>query len=115
MSDFKENFKQFIVNNNVIGTTAGVCIALVTKELIQTFISDIFIPIIIILLTFIKIKSIIKILPATSGLNIIHFLTQIITWLIMILITFLFISYFMNTMGIDKNIKKTDKININGV
>ena len=33
----------------------------------------------------------------------------------MILITFLFISYFMNTMGIDKNIKKTDKININGI
>jgi large-conductance mechanosensitive channel len=109
MSEFKENLKQFIVNNGIIGTTAGVCIALVTKELIQTFISDIFIPLIIIVLTFINIKSIIKILPVTSGLNITHFITQIITWLIMILTTFLFITYFMNTMGIDKNIKKTDK------
>jgi large-conductance mechanosensitive channel len=115
MSEFKENLKQFIVNNGIIGTTAGVCIALVTKELIQTFISDIFIPLIIILLTFIKIKSIIQILPVTSGLNITHFITQIITWLIMILATFFFITYFMNTMGIDKNIKKTDKVNINGI
>ena len=109
MTDFKENLKKFIVDNGVIGTTAGVCIALVTKDLIQTFISDIFIPIIIILLTFIKIKSLVKILPSTSGLNFIHFLTQFITWLIMILVTYLFITYFMSTLGIDKNIKNNDK------
>ena len=106
MSDFKENLKHFIVDNGVIGTTAGVCIALVTKELIQTLISDIIMPLIIILLTFVRIKALIKILPPTSGLNIIHFLNQFITWTLMIIVTFLFITYFMNTMGIDKNIKK---------
>ncbi len=109
MSEFKENLKQFIVNNGVIGTTAGVCIALVTKDLIQTLISDILMPIVILLLTLIKVKSLIKILPATSGLNIIHFVNQFITWIIMIVVTFLFISYFMSTLGIDKNIKKPDK------
>jgi large-conductance mechanosensitive channel len=109
MSDFKENLKHFIVDNGVIGTTAGVCIALVTKDLIQTLISDIIMPLIIILLTFVRIKSLIKILPPTSGLNIIHFLNQFITWIIMIVVTFLFITYFMTTMGIDNNIKKPDK------
>jgi large-conductance mechanosensitive channel len=109
MSEFKENLKQFIVNNGVIGTTAGVCIALVTKDLIQTLISDILMPIVILLLTLIKVKSLIKILPATSGLNIIHFVNQFITWIIMIVVTFLFISYFMSTLGIDKNIKNPDK------
>jgi large-conductance mechanosensitive channel len=109
MSDFKEKLKQFIVDNGVIGTTAGVCIALVTKDLIQTLISDIIMPLIIILLTFVKVKALIKILPPTSGLNIIHFLNQLITWIIMIVVTFLFISYFVSSLGINKNINKTDK------
>ena len=33
----------------------------------------------------------------------------------MILVTYLFITYFMSTLGIDKNIKKPDKVNINGI
>ena len=42
--------KQFIVDNNIVGTSAGVCIALATKDGIQSLVGDIIIPSIVILL-----------------------------------------------------------------
>jgi|UniRef100_A0A6C0M155 large-conductance mechanosensitive channel len=36
--------KQFIVSNNIVGTSAGVCIALATKDGIQSLIGDVIAP-----------------------------------------------------------------------
>ena len=41
--------QQFIIDNSIVGTTAGVCIALVTKDLIASLVGDIIIPGIILL------------------------------------------------------------------
>ena len=46
----KKQLADFISNNNVIGVTAGVTIALVTKDVILSFVQDIIIPVIVILL-----------------------------------------------------------------
>ena len=98
MNNFKSELASFLVENKVMGTAAGFCIALVTKEVIQSLISDIFIPIILIILSFIKIKSILKILPKSNGLNIIKFINNFVTWVIMLIVTFLFITLFMRTI-----------------
>ena len=42
-----DDFNKFIIDNNIIGTCAGVIIALVTKDLILSFVSDIIIPLFI--------------------------------------------------------------------
>ena len=99
MDDFKSQLYTFLIENKVMGYTAGFCIALVTKDLIQSLISDIFIPIILILVSFIKIKAIINILPKSNGLNIIQFINQIVTWIIMVIVTFLFIQMFIKSLS----------------
>ena len=112
MDGFKDQLKQFIIDNGVIGTCAGVCIALVTKDVILSLVSDIIIPIIILLLSYIKIKFLIKMMPGKGKheINLINFLNQFITWILVIIITFLFIRYsLLYFLGIDKNIKKKDK------
>jgi len=116
MSDFKEQLKQFIINNGIIGTSAGVCIALVTKDVIQSLVADLVIPIIILVLSFLKLKFLINILPKKdkSQINIVNFINQLITWFLVIIITFLFIQYSMKYLfGIDniadKSIKKVEK------
>jgi len=116
MSDMKEQLKQFIINNGIIGTSAGVCIALVTKDVIQSLVADLVIPTIILILSFLKLKFLINILPKKdkSEINIVNFVNQLITWFLVIIITFLFIQYSIKyLLGIDniadKDIKKFEK------
>jgi len=116
MSDMKEQLKQFIINNGIIGTSAGVCIALVTKDVIQSLVADLVIPSIILVLSFLKLKFLINILPKKdkSQINVVNFINQLITWFLVIIITFLFIQYSMKyLLGIDniadKSIKKVEK------
>ena len=45
-SAFKEQLKKFIVDNGIIGTAAGVSIAVVTKDVIQSLVGDIILPLI---------------------------------------------------------------------
>jgi large-conductance mechanosensitive channel len=99
MDNFKSQLETFLIDNKVMGYTAGFCIALVTKDVIQSLITDIFIPVILILLSYIKIQSIVKILPKSDGLNIIKFINYVVTWIIMIVVTFLFIQMFMNSLS----------------
>jgi large-conductance mechanosensitive channel len=109
----KEQLKKFIIDNGVIGTTAGVCIALVTKDVIQSLVADLVIPTIILILSFLKLKVLIDILPKKNTINAVNFINQLITWILVIIITFLFISYSLKyLLGIDsipvKNAKKVE-------
>ena len=111
MSDMKEQLKKFILDNGVIGTTAGVCIALVTKDVIQSLVADLVIPTIILILSFLKLKILIDILPKKNTINLISFINQFTSWVLVIIITFLFISYSLKyLLGIDnssvKNVEK---------
>jgi large-conductance mechanosensitive channel len=53
MDNFKSQLETFLIDNKVMGYTAGFCIALVTKDVISSLITDIFIPVILILLSYI--------------------------------------------------------------
>jgi large-conductance mechanosensitive channel len=110
MSEIKNgmsNLKQFIADNNIVGTSAGVCVALAAKDVIQSLVGDIIIPTVIILLHTLHIDGLAKYLPAKSThLNITDFIKQMITFFLIIIITFVFIKFaFGYLLGVD--IKKT--------
>jgi len=87
--------KQFIVDNNIVGTSAGVCIALATKDGIQSLVGDIIIPAIVMLLHTFHIDGLAKYLPVkgTAKLNITDFIKQFITFILIIVISFVFVKF----------------------
>ena len=80
--------KQFIVDNNIVGTSAGVCVALAAKDGIEALVGDIIIPLIIMLLHALRIDGLSKFLPVNghSQLNITDFFKQMIKFILIIII-----------------------------
>lgn len=108
-NSFKEKFSKFIVDNGIAGTAAGVSIAISTKDVITSFVGDILIPLIYLLLIHVNMTAA-KVLPAHTKFNGTGFIQQFITWIFVIIITFLFIQYFFNgVLGITgENTKKKE-------
>ena len=77
MSEFKNQLKDFIINNNIISLAAGVSIGLVTKDAVVSLVGDIIIPIVVILLKTLQIKGLIYLLPVKSDINVILFIKQL--------------------------------------
>jgi large-conductance mechanosensitive channel len=102
-------FKSFIIENSIVGTSAGVCVGLAAKDAIQTIVNDIILPYIIILFHYFRIESITKFLPGgkTSEPNITNFIKQIVTFLLTVLVSFLFVKLaFDYLLGIDISKRK---------
>jgi large-conductance mechanosensitive channel len=108
---FFSELKKFISDNNVIGTCAGVIIALVTKDLILAFVGDIIIPTFIFLFLKLNIKWLTGILPSgKSTFDLTDFFKQFITWIITIFVTFLVIkATFQILLGINLEKKEEKK------
>lgn len=87
------NLKQFIIDNNIVGTSAGVCVALATKDGIQSLVGDIIIPTIVIILHALHIDVLTKYLPVNGNtqLNITNFIKQTITFIFIVIISFIFV------------------------
>ena len=104
------DLKKFIVDNNIIGTMAGVAIALYTKDLILSFSSDIVVPSMNNLLLKLNIKSLTAILPHKVKLNVTVFLQNFISWFLGVLITYIFIQYTVKKLfGISEVEKAQEK------
>jgi large-conductance mechanosensitive channel len=102
--------KQFVVDNNIVGTSAGVCVALAAKDGIQSLVGDIIIPIIIMLLHALRIDSLSKFLPVNGSakLNISDFVKQMVTFILIIIISFVFVQFaFGYLLGIDSSKKNS--------
>ena len=100
--DFKKELIKFIDDNKIVGYSAGLIVALVTKDLILSIVSDIVLPLILIILMKFKIDSITTILDAKHKgiMNITKFLSSLITWALGIIVTYLFIQYaFVKFLG----------------
>jgi len=92
--DMKKELADFITNNRIIGVTAGVTIGLVSKYVVLSLVQDIVVPIIVILLLRLKIKKLTAYLPnKDNGLNITKFISCLITWILAIICTFIFVQY----------------------
>lgn len=103
---FLNELKTFIADNNIVGTCAGVIIALVTKDLILSFVGDIIIPLFVYLFFKLNIRWLTKILPTgKTFFDFTNFFKQFITWILTLLVTFLVIKLtFQMILGV--NFKK---------
>ncbi len=100
------DIKQFIISNNIVGSVAGVCIALAAKDGIQSLVNDIIMPAILLLLNSLHIESLKKYLPASNArhFNVNNFIKQMITFILVISISFLFVKIaFGYLLGITEN------------
>ena len=104
---FMAQFKKFILDNGIIGTSAGVIIALVTKDLILSLVGDIIIPVFIIMILKLNIKWLTSVLPGKSSFDFTSFFKNLISWIITMIVTFFFIqTTFEFLLGIKKEDKK---------
>lgn len=114
MTELKNQLKDFIVDYNIIGISAGVSIGLVTKDAISSLVGDVIIPLLVIILKKIKNKTLISILPIKSEFNFINFIRQFISFVLILIFTFLFIqTFFIKFIGAKK--QKTKNIDNSGV
>jgi len=106
---FREDLKSFIVDNGILGTMAGISIGIATRDLISSLVGDIIIPLIIVLLVRLNIKSLTSILPGNgkSTIDITNFIKQFVSWILIIIISFIFIKTAVEKIfGIDSSNKK---------
>ena len=94
-SDLKQQIAKFITNNGIVGTCAGVIIALVTKDVVLSLVADIIVPLLIMLFLRTHTTFMTKILGAKykSKLDVTKFISNLITWVLSIIITYVFIQY----------------------
>ena len=84
------DLKSFIFNNNILGTMSAVTIAFSTGTMIRSLVGDLILP---------SVYSIFN--SGTAGFtglssdNVSKFIKEFISWLIVILITFIFIDYIL--------------------
>jgi large-conductance mechanosensitive channel len=108
---------KFIRNNKIVGTSAGVCIALAAKDGIQSMVNDIIVPLFLILFQRLNLSYLKEYLPTNgkSGLDIASFIKSMITFVLVIVVSFLFVKfafeYLLNVKQDEDNLEKT---NING-
>ena len=101
-------FKQFIIDNNIVGTSAGVCVALAAKDGIEALVGDIIIPILVMLLHALRIDGLSKFLPVNgnASLNVTDFVKQMVTFILIIIISFIFVQFaFGYLLGVNTTIK----------
>ena len=87
------SMKQFITDNNIVGTCAGVCVGLAAKDSINSLVEDVLSPLILISLHGLNIDWITNYLPVNgnSQLNIFKFIKNLSTFFIVIIVSFLFV------------------------
>lgn len=106
----KKEFIDFVVENKLMTYSAGVVVGLVSKDLILSLVQDIVIPGILLLFIKLKFDFMTKILPHKDKkvqINYINFINCIITWILALFCTFVFVQYtFVSVLGIKKDAKK---------
>jgi large-conductance mechanosensitive channel len=90
-----QNFKKFLLDNNIIATTAGVLIAYSAWDFIQSFVGDLVLPGIYFLFIqrFITNGFVSSVFEPVNRLNLPKFIARLISFTVVILFTFLFIQY----------------------
>lgn len=101
--------KKFVIENNIVGTSAGVCVALAAKDGIQSLVGDIIMPSMVALLHALHIEGVTKFLPVEGHmkLNIANFVKEMVTFILIIVLSFLFVKFaFGYLLGIGSSEKK---------
>jgi len=104
--------KKFVMDNNIVGTSAGVGVGLAAKDAVQSLVNDVIMPSLALLFHYFNFDTASKFLPVSekSKLNVINFIKQMITFIITVAVSFLFVKLsFDYLLGIDSSKKDTAK------
>jgi large-conductance mechanosensitive channel len=94
-----DEFKNFLIDNRIITTLVGVIIAYSAWELIQSFVGDIILPTIYFLfLQRITNKNASNIFEPMNKLNIPNFIKELVSFIIVLMITFFMIFELMKNL-----------------
>ena len=95
MRKVTNHLKKFILGNNIIGTSAGVCIALAAKDSIQSMVNNVIVPLILIFIQKLNITYLKNYLPnsETSNLDFSLFIKNLITFILVIFVSFIFVKF----------------------
>ncbi|MFY7728048.1 MAG: MscL family protein [Flavobacterium sp.] len=110
-NDSINELKKFVIENNIVGTSAGVCVALAAKDGIQSLVGDIIMPSIVALLHALRIEGVTKFLPVEGHMkfNIANFIKEMVTFILIIVLSFLFVKVaFEYLLGIDREKKDSN-------
>ena len=101
-----QNFKKFLLDNNIVATTAGVLIAYSAWDFIQSFVGDLALPGIYFLFIqrFIKNDFVSSVFEPVNRLNLPKFITRSSSFAIVIIFTFLVIQYIIKNWLTDTTI-----------
>jgi large-conductance mechanosensitive channel len=107
IKQFQTQFKEFVIDNRLVGTAAGVTVGITTKDLIQSFVGDIVIPFFYLIIFQFGIEKI-ELLPGKTTFDYTSFFRQVITWILSVIAIFFFVYYFfMSVVGINQQNIKT--------
>ena len=111
MSNFKNEKADFIVSKNLIGISAGVCIGAVTKDAVASLVHDVLFPLLFIAINKLNVKKFSKLFSDKTDLNVLAFIKQFITWIMIVVVTIVFIQIsFVYFLGVDKNAINGNKV-----
>jgi large-conductance mechanosensitive channel len=102
---------KFIVDNNIVGTSAGVGIGLAAKDAIQSLVNDVLLPSFVAVFRNLNMDGVTQFLPVgnKAELNFISFIKQMITFILVVMVSFLFVKLaFDYLLGVETT-KKDDK------
>jgi len=103
--------KKFVIDNNIVGTSAGVAVGLAAKEGIQSLVNDVIMPAFATLFRYMHFDMASKILPVgdKTKLDVINFIKQMIAFVITLAVSFLFVKLsFDYLLGINTSKKDAE-------
>jgi len=103
----QQEIKTFVVENNLLGYSIAMIIALTLKDFVSTFIGNLLVPSINLFLVQLQIKSLTKFLPGNEGIELSPVIKSFLTFLLTFIIVFLSVTLLFSSWIVPKN--KTDK------
>lgn len=105
------SFKEFITNNGIIATTAGITIGFATASFIKSFVADVVLPIVFLLL----VKGTGKVSSGTSSFfskflsnkefMFTNFVSELITWVLIVITAWIILELVFKYMNAQSGIK----------
>jgi large-conductance mechanosensitive channel len=99
----QEEIKTFVVENNILGYSIAMIIALTLKDFVATFIGNFIVPAINLFLVQLQIKSLTKFLPGNEAIELSPIIKSFLTFLLTFLIVFLSVTILFSSWVVPKN------------
>lgn len=99
--------KSFVIQNNILGFSIAMIIALTLKDFVSAFIGNLVVPAINLLLIQLQIKTLTKFLPGNENIELSPVIKSFLTVFLTFLIIFISVTMFLKGW-VGKNIKTED-------